>query len=237
MRFCQLWVVGFLSVCVSPAYSQSPADSLNNEPVSAFRNIYFQEIKDNALLYEGRKYDVDTKRADGFPYFQADVIRHGTITYQGTRYAPVRLYYDLVFDKVIISNYERDGLMTLDSEKIDSFSIGTHVFVALPRSNGLPKRGFYELLHAGEPGLYASREKKFYFGTGNQESRYVEKNSYFVLRHSIFYRCDSKAEMLTVFSDHEPALKKYIHSNKIDFREDYESAILRCIVYYEGLIH
>lgn len=226
-----------MSFCVSPVCSQSSADSLSNESVAAFRNIYFQEIKGNALLYEGSKYDVETKRADGFPYFQADVIRHGTITYLGTRYSPVRLYYDLVFDKVIISNYERDDLMSLDSEKIDSFSIGTHVFIALPKSNGLPKKGFYEQLYAGDPGLYVRREKKFYYGAGNQESRYTERNNYFIRYRNVFYPCDKKTEMLKIFSDQESGLKKYIHSNKIDFREDYESALLRCVVYFAGLIH
>jgi hypothetical protein len=224
-----------MSFCLSPAYSQTSADSLINESVSAFRNIYFEEIKGNAGLYQGRKYDAEEKRADGFPYFQADVIRQGTITYQGTRYAPVKLYYDLVSDIVITSNYEHDDLLTLDSDKIDSFSIGSHNFVRLPKSKGLPKNGFYEQLYAGDPGLYIRREKKFYFGTGNQESRYVERNNYFILYSNIFYKSDSKAEMFTLFSDQGERLKKYIHSNKVDFKDDYESALLRCVIFYAGL--
>jgi hypothetical protein len=236
MRTCCLWVVGFLGlVCFSPAYSQSFTDSLIYESASAFRNIYFQEIKGNARLYQGSKYDADEKRADGFPYFQADVIRRGTITYQGIKYPPLKLYYDLVSDMVIISNYEHDDLMSLDSDKIDSFSIGTHSFVRLPKSNGLPKSGFYEQLYAGVPGLYVRREKKFYFGTGNQESRYIERNNYFILYKNIFYKSDTKADVFTVFSDEEDALKKYIHNNKVNFKEDFESALMQCVIYYAGL--
>lgn len=83
MRTCRFWIVGLLGVvCSGPAHSQSTADTLFDESVTAFRNIYFQELKGNALLYQGSKYDVDEKRADGFPYFQADVIRQGTITFQ-----------------------------------------------------------------------------------------------------------------------------------------------------------
>ena len=106
MRTCCIWVVGLLGVvCASPASSQSNVDTLFNESVASFRNIYFQEIKGNALLYQGSKYDVDEKRADGFPYFQADVIRQGTITFQGIKYAPLNLYYDLTKDAVVIFNY------------------------------------------------------------------------------------------------------------------------------------
>jgi hypothetical protein len=236
MRTCCIWVVGFLGLlCFSPAYSQTSADSLINESVSAFRNIYFEEIKGNARFYQGHKYDIEEKRADGFPYFQADVIRLGTITYQGIRYAPVKLYYDLVSDVIVTFNYEHDDLISLNSDNIDSFSIGTHIFVNLSKSNGLPKKGFYEQLCISDPGLYVKREKKFYFGTGNQESRYVERNNYFIRYKNIFYKSDSKADMFTIFSDEGVALKKYIHTSKVNFKEDFESAMMRCVIYYAGL--
>ena len=236
MRTCCFWVVGLLGiVCFSPAYSQTSADSLINESVSAFRNIYFEEIKGNARFYQGSKYDVEEKRADGFPYFQADVIRQGTITFLGTKYAPVNLYYDLTSDAVVTFNYLHDDLISLDPDKIDSFTIGRHLFIHLDKSNGLPGKGFYEQLYAGDPGLYVRRAKKFRVGTGKQESRYAEKNDYYLHVNNIFYKCDDKSDMLRIFSDQSDALKKFIHSNKIDFKEDFESAIMACVMYYAGL--
>ncbi|MEJ0081926.1 MAG: hypothetical protein WDM78_13480 [Puia sp.] len=236
MRTCRFWIVGLLGVvCSGPARSQSTADTLFDESVAAFRNIYFQELKGNARLYQGPKYDIEEKRADGFPYFQADVIRQGAITFQGIKYAPVKLYYDLTSDAVVTYNYEHDDLLSLDPDKIDSFSIGRHLFVRLDKSSGLPVRGFYEQLYKGDPGLYARREKKFYYGTGNRESRYVEKNDYYIHVNNIFYKCDNKSDMLTILGDQSDALKKFIHSNKIDFKDDLESAIMACVMYYVGL--
>ena len=89
--------------------------------------------------------------------------------------APVKLYYDLTSDAVVTSNYEHDDLMSLDPDKVDSFSIGRHLFVHLDKLPGLPMRGFYEQLYKGDPALYARREKKFYYGAGSRENRYVEK--------------------------------------------------------------
>jgi hypothetical protein len=236
MRICRFWVVGLLGlICFRPAYSQSSADSLVNESASALRNIYFQEIQGNARLYEGSKYDVDDRKADGFPYFQADVIRQGAITCQGIRYSPVKLYYDLTKDAVVIMNYEHDDLIVLDRDKIDSFSIGRHLFIRLDKLNGLPTAGFYEQIYSGEPGLYVRREKKFYFGTGRQESRYDEKNSFYIRIQNVFYKADNKSDLLTILRDQSDALKKYIHNNKIDFRDDFESAITACVIYYAGL--
>jgi hypothetical protein len=236
MRTCRFWIVGLLGAASwVPSYGQSSADTLFNQSVAAFRNIYFQEIKGNARLYQGTKYDVNDKTADGFPYFQADVIRIGSITIQGTRYAPVKLYYDLTKDAVVILNYLRDDLILPDQEKIDSFSVGRHLFVRLNKLNGLPAAGFYEQLYAGAPGLYVRREKKFYFGTGGRENRYVEKDNFYICIQNIFYKADTKSDMLSVLSDQSEALKKYIHTKKIDFKEDFESAIMASVMYYTTL--
>jgi hypothetical protein len=237
MRKC-FWFVWFLAViCTAMAHGQSSGDSLINESVSAFSNIYFQEIKGNALIYEGSKYDAETKRADGFPYFQADMIRQGTISYQGVRYTFQKFYYDLTKDAVALFNYDHDALILPDPEEIDSFSIGRHLFVRLDKLPGLPVKGFYEELYAGEPGLYVRREKKFYYGTGFQENRYVEKNEYFIRIKNIFYKCGKKSDVLTIFSDQADALKKYIRNNKIRFKDDFESAVLECTIYYARLKH
>lgn len=236
MRTCRFWIIGLLGVvCSGPACSQTNADTLFNESVASFRNIYFQEIKGNARLYQGGKYDVEEKRADGFPYFQADVIRQGTITFQGIKYAPVNLYYDLTSDDVVIFNYQHDDLISPDPDKIDSFTIGRHLFIHLDKLSGLPGKGFYEQLCAGDPGLFVSRTKKFRFGTGNQESRYVEKNDYYIYVRNNFYKCNNKSDMLTILSDQSEAMKKFIHSNKINFKEDFESAVKSCVMYYAGL--
>jgi hypothetical protein len=236
MRNCCFWIIGLLGVvCSGPACSQSDADTLFSESAASFRNIYFREIQGNALLYQGSKYDVNEKRADGFPYFQADIIRQGTITFQGIKYAPVNLYYDLTSDVVVIYNYLHDDLISTDPDKIDSFTIGRHLFIHLDKSNGLPAKGFYEQIYAGDPGLYVRRTKRFRFGTGNQESRYVERNDYYIYIRNNFYPCADKSDMLTILNDQSDALKKYIHNNKIDFKDDFESALMNCMKYYAGL--
>lgn len=238
MRTSCICVVWFLGVFYfTPVRGQNITDSFTNAQVSSLRNIYFEQLKGNASLYEGSNYVVPGGAADGFPFFQADVIRQGTITVRGIKYAPVSLYYDLTTDAVITYNFLHDDLMTLDADKIDSFSIGAHIFVHLPMSDGLAKKGFFEQLYTGDPGLYVRREKKFYYGTGNQQSRYSEKNDYYVRYKNVFYKTNSKADMLSLFHDQEDALKKYIHSYKINFKEEYETALLRCVIFYGGLKH
>jgi hypothetical protein len=229
---CLLW-----TGCFTGAYAQVREDSLFNISVAAFRNIYFDEIKSNAQLYHGRKYAVEKKIAEGFPYFLSDIMKSGMLSYQGIVYSPLNLHYDLVNDQVVSTSYFHDDLVTLYPEMIDSFSIGPHIFINLGKVNGLPEKGFYERLLAGEPGLFVRREKKFRYGTGHQESRYAEKNNYFILIKDQFYPANSKKEMLDLFSDQSEALNKFIRTHKINFKEDFESALLHCVIYYSGLKH
>lgn len=239
MKISCVRVVGLLILPVffTRGYAQLPADSLYKESVASFRKIYFDEIKGNAQIYHGSKYAVEKKIVDGFPFFDADMNRPGSISYQGTTYQPVKLYYDLTTDIVVTMNYLQDDLVTLSSDKIDSFSIGPHRFIKFSKTNGLPKKGFYEQIRAGEPGLYARKEKKVYYGTGHQVTRYVEKDAYFIRYKGNCYPADSRDEILDVFRDQESAVNKFIRSNKAIFKKDFEQALLSTVVFYSGLKH
>lgn len=240
MRKCCFWVAGLFwgTACFSQSLAVLSGDSLFNESMTSFRKIYFDEIKGNAQIYHGSKYAIQDKGVDGFPYFEADILRPGYISYQGTLYTNVNLEYDITSDLVVVVNFLRDDMVSLASDKIDSFSIGSHIFIRFSNtSNGLPKKGFYERLCAGEPGLYIRREKKFHFGIGNQVNRYVENNSYFIYNKNNYYKTDGKADLLNLFSDHREEMKKYIRSNRLDFKKDPETAYLLSTLYYSSLKH
>ena len=240
MRKCCFWVAGLFwgTACFSQSLAVLSEDSLFNESMTSFRKIYFDEIKGNAQIYHGSKYAIQDKGVDGFPYFEANILRPGYISYQGTLYTNVHLEYDLTSDLVVVVNYLHDDMFSLASDKIDSFSIGSHVFIHFTnKSNGLPEKGFYEQLCTGDPGLYVRREKKFHFGIGNQVNRYVENNSYYIRVNNNFYKTDGKAGLLNIFSDQREAMKKYIRSNRLDFKKDLESALLLSTLYYSRLKH
>ncbi len=224
--------------CFSQSGDSPSPDSLYRQSDSAFRSIYFNAVAGSAQLYHGGKYDVEQKHADGSPFYLSDIMRTGSVTYQGTWYGPLKLYYDLTTDELVLSNYLHDDIVTLSSDKIDSFSVGSHVFVNFRnKENGLPKKGFYEVLYAGDPGVYVRREKKFYFGTGYQVNRYAEFNSYFIRNNGVFYKVEGKSDMLEVFNDQRDAMKSYIHSSKPDFKSKPELAYRLCTEHYSHLKH
>jgi len=151
----------------------------------------------------------------------------------------MNLFYNLVTDEIVIPNYLHNALLVLPFGKVDSFTVGNHVFVALTKkqTSGLTTDGFYEQLFTGEPGLYARREKRLVVGTGSDESKYIQYNTYYLRKDGFFYVVDGKKSFLDLLKDQNDLLKKFIRANKLKFKKDLESALVLTTKYYSGLKH
>ena len=242
MKLSPAAYLGILFILLSSVHihAQQSADSSEyNQPANALRQIYLNGIGDNAQIYHGTEYIRNGQKALGFPFFESNDLVDGAVYYQGTFYPQRKLYYDLVADEVVTVNYANNAQINLSMDKADSFKIGNHFFVRLnpAKSPGLPKEGYYEQLYSGEPGLYVKHEKRLVTGSGNEEIKYVQYNSYFVRKNPVFYAVDGKSGLLNEFSDKEDELKKYIRTNKLNFKKDLENSMVLTTTYYSQLKH
>jgi hypothetical protein len=242
MNVCRIVFVGMLIQisAISTILAQSPVDSLQyKESISSLNRIYLNEIGDNAQIYHGTEYIRNGQKALGYPYFESDTILKGTVSYLGNLYPNISLYYNLVTDEIIIPNYQHNAFITLPEGKVDSFTIGRHDFVSLTSKqiNGLPADGFYEELSSGEPAMYARREKRLVTGTGSEENKYIQYNTYYLRKKDVFFMVDSKKGLLELLNDQQDLLKKFIRSNKLKFKKDLESSLVLTTMYYSRLKH
>jgi hypothetical protein len=240
MKFICLAFAGFIFQLsgISPLYAQSPADSLvYKESISELHRIYIDEIGDNAQIYHGSEYIRNGEKAIGFPYFEMDSMLTGTIYYQGNDYPDRHFFYNLVSGDIVIYNYAGNALITLSPLKADSFIIDSHIFLQLlaKNSNGLPSDGYYERLYGGEPGMYVRRTKNLVVGMGSVETKYIQYDNYFVKYKNVFYPVDSKNSILDLFKDEQDALKKYIRTNRLNFKKNLESSLVLTTIYYSRL--
>jgi hypothetical protein len=228
-------------LCISSGtYAQQASDSvLYNESLANIHQVYLREIGDNAQIYHGREFIRNGQKANGFPFYESDNLLTGSVSYQGTIYPNQNVYYDIVSDELITNNYSHNAFVVLSAEKVDSFVIQHHVFVPLSSNkiNHLDKDGYYDQLYAGEPGVYARREKRLVVGSGSEETKYVQHDDYFIKIKNVFYTVDGKSELLDILKDQEDVLKKYIRTNKINFKKDLESSLVLTTIYYSQLKH
>jgi hypothetical protein len=228
-------------VCTSSeTYAQQTPDSvLYKESLANIHQVYFRQIADNAQIYHGREFIRNGQKANGFPFYESDNLLVGSVFYQGTEYPNQNVYYNLVSDELITNNYSHNAFIVLSPEKVDSFVLMHHVFVPLvaDKSNHLEKDGYYDQLYAGEPGLYAKREKRLVVGSGSEETKYIQHDDYFIKLKNVFYAVDGKSVLLDIFKDQEAVLKKYIRTNKLNFKKDLETSLVLTTTYYSQLKH
>ena len=235
-----LFLLSFLLVCISQTHARQFPDSvLYQESVYKIHQVYIKEIGDNAQIYHGSEFIRNGQKAIGFPFYESDSMLEGSVSYQGNIFMNLNLFYNLVSDELVTNNYTHDALITLSSEKVDSFNIKNHSFIQLTasKSNGLIRDGFYEQLFSGEPAFYARREKRLVSGTGSEEAKYLQYNFYFIKMKGVFYPVDGKNSLLEVLKDQKDVLKKYIRSNKLNFKKNPESSLLLSTIFYSLLKH
>jgi hypothetical protein len=233
--------LAILFICISSGTcAQQPSDSvLYKKSLTNIHEIYFKEIGDNAQIYHGREFIRNGQKASGFPFFESDNLLVSSVFYQGTKYPDQNVYYNIVSDELVTNNYPHNAFIVLSPDKVDSFIIQQHVFIPLTsdKLNHLENDGYYDQLYAGEPGLYAKRQKSFVVGSGSEETKYIQHDDYYIKLNNVFYGVSGKSELLDVLKDQKDVLKKYIRTNKLNFKKDLESSLVLTTVYYSQLKH
>ena len=234
-------VISFPFLFASQGFSQERLtdSSARKELVSNLYHYYFNQIGENARLFNGSEYIRNGQRAIGFPFFESNDMLTGFVSYKTVIYPELSLYYDLVADELIIHNYSRNAFIVLSKEKVDSFSMKGHIFLRLEsiKTNGeLMGDGYYDRLTADDPGVYVKRFKKLVLPDSG-DPKYVQYNTYYLKMKDTFYLVDGRKTLFNLLKDDQDLLKKFIRSNKLSFKKRFEEALVRTTTYYAQLKH
>jgi hypothetical protein len=214
------------------AYSQSSFDTSFDRALS----VYTSRAGTNSHLYNGSQYIDYDHRITGNPFFEASHFADGSIVYDGIFFENVQMFYDILHDDVVIKNYN-DSSLILVKEKISSFNYAAHKFVRLDSSEtGIPT-GFYDVLFEGKITLYARRKKEVIEKVNLQysESYFATSVEYYILSDSIYHLVSDKRSVLQVMADKRADVTKFLHQNKIKFKKNMETDLIRTSAYYDGL--
>ena len=243
MKRCAAMVMEILFPCLYAfsSFSQSATDSsFYSKSVNTLRNSYFQEIGENAEVFNGREYIRNGQKVNGFPYFESNEPLTGRVSYQGVVYPEMDLLYDLQNDELITRNFSKTGMITLSKQKIDSFTLGSHHFILLSPEKGnatLKFSGFYEQLVYGRVSVFEKREKHLSTPSGYEDPKFLEYSSYYLLMNEKIFPVENEHDLLDLLADRRDALKKYIHENKLNFKKRFGDALTNTVTYYCLLKH
>ncbi len=234
--------------CIAPIVvvaQLTPPDTLFvKAAVEQAKEVYDLSTQHYSHLYNGKEYIAFKKKMPevGTPFFQSEEWEEGKVFYEGELYEKVSMRYDLLQEKLVIE-HKGQGEIELISELIKYFVIAGHTFARLDDKMGnktSPNPGFYDELYSNTSKVYAKRLKVTEERIETQVSiilTFKEKNSYYILKNGSYYSVSNKSSALKVFGDQKSAIRKFISKNKINFRNNRESALVKIAGYYDEISH
>ena len=225
----------FLLINYVTAYSQGSFDSLLEKAVSVYTNI----AGPNSHLYNGSQYVDYDHRIIGNPFFVSSYFSDGSILYDGIFYPHVQMFYEILHDDVVIKNYNGSPLV-LAKEKVYSFNYAGHRFVRLVADSsetGMKISGFYDVLFDGSIKLLAKHKKEIVEKISLQysESYFAAHDEYYILKDDVFYPETDRRSVLYAMKDKRNEVVKFLHDNKIRFKKDIKTDLIKTSAYYDGL--
>jgi len=183
-------------------------------------------------------------QVSGSPFYNKNFLK-GEVTFTNKNIKNVKGYlnYDQVQDIILFKpNYEDKAAIEI-TDQIDKFSMLTENgdainFIRLGSIGLTDALGFAEELLSGKLGLLKRTKKKILetqvYNSANIEKTVVQETSYILVKDNkaILLKQDRNS-FLSVLSDQEETLKKYLKDQKINFKQDQD--VVKLLNYYLSL--
>ena len=226
-------------------YQSAPGQALTSDSlfVRAAKNEavnhYEQAFARQEHVYEGNEYIAHDHRIKIHPFYPADSLLPGTITYNDVRYHDVLMLYDIVRQEVAVQPPEGGYRIRLHTDKVTDFSLGQHRFIRLEKdsTSGITP-GFYELLSDGRAQVLAQRVKTVHedISSGTYIADYLPKDRFFIRKDGEYHEVKSKGSVLSLFPDQAKALRKYLRANHLKFNDEQrETSITQAVKQYDEI--
>lgn len=213
-------------------------DSLIGNQAKEMVALYKDYTDGNAPVYNGGAYIEYLFRMDGTPFFHDKNLSPGWISYDGEKYDPVPMLYDLTRNEVVILLPDSNSRAVLLNEFIDSFQLAGHTFLNLKEDHtqNLAVAGFYDVLHNGKVQLFARRIKIIseIFSENRVVRVMVPKDFFYIHKSGLYYLVSDKKDVLRVLSDRKSDIKKMMRSRRIKLnRKNFENALISVVTFYD----
>jgi len=225
---------------IAEAQETTADTSLNSLYNSYPVKMYFNAAGENAHIYNGYEYFTPDRNIKGSPYYLSESPVPSNLVYDDSYYQDIPILYDVVKDEVVINRLGQNYKISLVSDKLKSFTFRSHEFVRISTdsaSGGQMATGFYDRMYNGKTIVLVKRKRRL------QESyiynqigyEYKEENFYYVVLAGQIVQVDGKSSVLKLFNSKKTEIKAFIRKNKLNFKSDFEKALVATSAYYDQL--
>lgn len=239
----------FLMVCCFGVGKNSSAQATLRDTVSqsnSYKNavkLYNASLSNHSPLFNGPEYYFYDPLIKGNAYFlDINAFTPGSIFYDGALYTGVPMLYDVFKDEVVVLLYNHFSKFSLLTEKVKSFDYLERHFVNIKAdtlaANTPIQPGFYDELYNKKLQVLVKVSKNLQNhtnGIGIPEAFFNLKKEFYIKKNSIYYSISGKRSFINILKDRRKDIQQYIRTNKINYREDPEAAMVKIAAYYDSL--
>lgn len=244
MKSAALVLVCVLCFSTLAAGQQQNPDSIFLSTAHNYQQAQYKSlIGAQAHLYNGVEYKEQPLNSydKGQPYFISTDWKKGFIQYDGQRYEDVYLQYNLVTEKVIITQHSTANKIELINEKINLFTVDGHSFVNILSGDSTIKNlqpGIYEMLVQGETSVYVKRRKLIQedLTSGRVVKIFEERNAFFIVHSGKAFPVKNKRDVLQVLEDKSTLIKNQLKRQNIKFNKYFQDAVIFSVKLYNDSI-
>jgi len=180
-------------------------------------------------IYNGSEYTAFYRGMKNHPFLTTDLTETGDVFYDGALYKNLRLNYNIA-DNQVYFRYEKLGYnIRLLNEKISYFIINGRKFENLSTNVNL-NQPFYELLYSGHMKVYAIHEKVIRQPLKAEDPLFfVQYNKYYISYKGKLTQVNNLSSVLAVLPDKENITRKWMRSQKLNFKKDPERSIVKVV--------
>ena len=228
-----------LFLCVTLTATVLNIQSLSAGLPSGYSGETTDTIAENQVLYRGRIWRNLYRKIEGNQFFMADEFLRGSVSIEGKTYSGLYLKYD-IFNDEILTTSNKEIIIQLNKEMIDSFSIdffnSIHHFRQIRKDSSSVVSGYVDILYHGNISLVIKYMKKI-----NPVSAFKEFDNFFQM-HRIYIERDgttslvnSKNDIIRLFPDDKQKIKDFLRSNRLKVKKDIPESFVPLIAFCNTL--
>ncbi len=230
-----------LTFCAGSKAQNLPSDTGQASVINNYTKLYFQEIGENSMLYNGPEFEQYNPTIKGNAYYDdVNVWKFGSVNYDNVLYNNVPMMYDVYKDCVVALHYNKAFGYILLNDKLHYFDLNNHHFVSInvdSLNNPGIRNGIYNQLYKGKTEVLVKRPKTIQIGTtGNLENFFSQgKKEIYLKKGAEYYNINGISSILKALQDKKKQVQLFISDNHIKYKADPEQALVKIASYYDQL--
>jgi hypothetical protein len=215
-------------------FSQASLDTALKNSI----NVFSAALGNQSPVYNGIQYvRYPNFIHTGHPFFVADSMVNGSVTFEGVTYNNIPLLLDESKDQLITTDLQGDNLVQLFKNSITTFNIGSDSFINTSISGGAS--AYYRLLYNGRSQVLTKENKLIQVRTGRtkeETERWVSTSTDYYLKTKTGYQKFNRlSSFLSLFGKDENQVAQYIRENRLRTKAEREDLYIRAAKYYDQL--